>query len=60
MNRVLYQIFALFSWFSVLTFFPALAWAEPADKNIVSRTTATRKLRACGDRSSHSWRKSLP
>ncbi len=38
MNRVLYQTFALFSWFSVLTFFPTLARAEAADKNIVSRT----------------------
>jgi pimeloyl-ACP methyl ester carboxylesterase len=38
MNRVLYQTFALFSWFSVLTFFPMLAWAEAADKSIVSRT----------------------
>src|ERR1700720_1893152 len=38
MNRVLYQTFALFGWFSVLTFFPALARAEAADKNIVSRT----------------------
>jgi pimeloyl-ACP methyl ester carboxylesterase len=38
MNRVLYQTFALFSWFSVLTFFPTLARAEAADKSIVSRT----------------------
>src|ERR1700719_4757443 len=38
MNRVLYQPFALFSWFSVLIFFPTLARAEAADKNIVSRT----------------------
>src|SRR3984893_7365936 len=38
MNRVLYQTFALFSWFSVLTFFPTLAHAEAADKSIVSRT----------------------
>jgi len=38
MNRVLYQTFALFSWFSVLIFFPTLARAKAADKNIVSRT----------------------
>jgi pimeloyl-ACP methyl ester carboxylesterase len=40
MNRMLYETFALFSWFSVLTFFPTLVRAEAADKNVVSRTAA--------------------
>jgi pimeloyl-ACP methyl ester carboxylesterase len=38
MNRVLFQTFVLFSWFSVLTLFPTLARAEGAEKTGVSRT----------------------